>query len=369
MKLPPEHILLRWLNFHLAGAGETRRVANFGEHLKDAEVFTIVLSQIAPEKCDRAPLTQELAERAEAVIAGAEKVGVERFITGDDICAGRSKLLLAFTAELFNACPGLAPLEKKQAELLADAEDLDDPSLNREERTYRAWINNLGIDRTVSNLFADVQDGIVLLQVLEKIAGAGTVDWKRVNKVGAKPLSVFQRNENTAYAVDIAKDLKLNKRPAVSLVGIGGKDFVDGRKISTLSISWQLMKFDLIHTLNRLSAATGTTYTEASVLAWANAKVAAAGKHTAAKSFKDPSLSSGVFFADLLAACHDGAIDFEKMTPGATDEEKTLNAQYVLGRARSMGCSVYALHEDLTEVRSKMVLQFIASVMAVALAE
>jgi hypothetical protein len=32
LKLQPEEILLRWFNYHLAQAGSTRRVANFGRY-------------------------------------------------------------------------------------------------------------------------------------------------------------------------------------------------------------------------------------------------------------------------------------------------------------------------------------------------
>ena len=35
LKLPPEETLLRWINFHLARAGETKQVTNFSEALKD----------------------------------------------------------------------------------------------------------------------------------------------------------------------------------------------------------------------------------------------------------------------------------------------------------------------------------------------
>lgn len=38
-----DDILLRWLNFHLKAAGSDKRVKNFGDSVKDAEAYTIVL--------------------------------------------------------------------------------------------------------------------------------------------------------------------------------------------------------------------------------------------------------------------------------------------------------------------------------------
>lgn len=35
MKLSAENILIRWINFHLKNSGQTRRVANLGNDLKD----------------------------------------------------------------------------------------------------------------------------------------------------------------------------------------------------------------------------------------------------------------------------------------------------------------------------------------------
>ena len=36
MKLPPEAILIRWLNFHLKKTGSEKKVSNLGSDLKDS---------------------------------------------------------------------------------------------------------------------------------------------------------------------------------------------------------------------------------------------------------------------------------------------------------------------------------------------
>lgn len=48
MKLSPEAILLRWVNYHLEKAGTHRRVNNFQSDITDSEVYTHLLKQIAP---------------------------------------------------------------------------------------------------------------------------------------------------------------------------------------------------------------------------------------------------------------------------------------------------------------------------------
>lgn len=68
-KLKPEEILIRWINYHLAEAGEERRVANLGKDLKDSVALTIVLNQIDSDKCLLSPLDEEnMMKRAQGMI-------------------------------------------------------------------------------------------------------------------------------------------------------------------------------------------------------------------------------------------------------------------------------------------------------------
>lgn len=38
LKLPPDVLLLRWVNYHLAQAGNPRRIKNFSGDINDSEV-------------------------------------------------------------------------------------------------------------------------------------------------------------------------------------------------------------------------------------------------------------------------------------------------------------------------------------------
>ena len=47
MKMSPEAILLRWVNYQLERAGAPNRITNFTSDIKDSEAYTYLLHQIA----------------------------------------------------------------------------------------------------------------------------------------------------------------------------------------------------------------------------------------------------------------------------------------------------------------------------------
>jgi len=48
MKLSPEEILIRWVNYHLARSNCGRQIANFTTDIKDSVAYIHLLHQIAP---------------------------------------------------------------------------------------------------------------------------------------------------------------------------------------------------------------------------------------------------------------------------------------------------------------------------------
>lgn len=78
MKLSPESILIRWVNHHLERAGHPRRIANFTSDIKDSEVYTILLNQIAPPTAGVTTLAlkeNNLLKRAELMLQESDKLG------------------------------------------------------------------------------------------------------------------------------------------------------------------------------------------------------------------------------------------------------------------------------------------------------
>lgn len=348
LKLSPEQILLRWFNYHLKAAGSSRRVNNFTSDIKDSEAYTILLAQLAPNKCDKKALTEkDPTKRAEMVLENAARIECRKFLRPRDIVAGNSKLNLAFVANLFNTMPGLDPV--------AEPIKIEEIEETREERAFRNWMNSLGVDPYVNNLYEDLRDGVILLQLLDKIR-PGIVNWKKVYT--KRPISKFQQLENCNYAILLGKDLKF------SLVAIGGQDIQTGNKKLTLAIIWQAMRMYVLNFLKTISKG-GKDVTDEDIINWANDKVKGSGKDSSMKDFKDKSLSNSKFIFDLLASCSPDAINFENVVYASSDEEKIKNASYAISCARKMGCTVFLLPEDIVEVKDKLIMTFFGAVMSV----
>lgn len=344
LKLSPEQILIRWVNFHLKAAGSSRRITNFSGDIKDSEVYTILLNQLAPKKCDKKALTEsDKTKRAEMVLSNAEKIDCRKFLRPRDIVNGNPKLNLAFVANLFNTIPGLEPVEEV---IVIDEE-------TREEKAFRNWMNSLGVDPYVNNLYEDLRNGIVLLQLLDQIQ-PGIVDWNKVNT--KHPLNKFKEVENCNYAIALGKQLKF------SLVGIGGQDIQAGSKKLTLAIVWQAMRAYVLGYLKKISK-NGKEITEDNVIDWCNTKVKESGKSTRMESFKDKSLADSAFIFDLLTACQPQSVDNNLVYRNPNDEQRIKNAQYAISCARKMGATVFLLPEDIVEVQPKLMLTFFGAIM------
>lgn len=96
---------------------------------------------------------------AELVLANAVKMKCRKFVRAKDIVKGNAKLNLAFVCNLFNNYPALEPAQ----------EELPNLEETREEKTFRNWMNSMGVKPFVQNLFLDLDDGCVLLQLFELV--------------------------------------------------------------------------------------------------------------------------------------------------------------------------------------------------------
>jgi plastin-1 len=269
--------------------------------IQDGENYTILLNQLDPSKCSKDPLrTADLMQRAEQVLGNADKLGCRKYLTPKTMVEGNQKLNFAFLANLFNQHPGLEKLSETEMAGLDSA--MFDSEGDREARAFALWLNSLGVDPFVNNLFDDLTDGLILLQAMDFVH-PGLVEWKQVNKP-APITSKFKKVENCNYCVVLGKSLKF------SLVGIGGTDIQDGNKKLTLALVWQLMRDHVVQTLKSLSQ-NGKDITDADMINWANSAVKSAGKTSQMNNFKDPSLSNSVFFLDLLNAIKPGIVNYD----------------------------------------------------------
>ncbi|KAL9265000.1 Fimbrin-5-like protein [Drosera capensis] len=354
MGLPPEKVLLKWMNFHLKKAGYAKQVTNFTTDLKDGEAYAHLLNVLAPEHSTTSTLeTKDPTKRANLIIEQAEKLDCKRYISPKDIVEGSANLNLTFVAQIFQHRNGLTVDSQKLS--IAEQITTDDAQTSREERCFRLWINTLGTATYVNNLFEDVRSGWVLLEVLDKVS-PGSVNWKQATKPPIK--MPFRKVENCNQVIRIGKELRF------SLVNVAGDDIVQGNKKLILAFLWQLMRFTMLQLLKNLrSYSQGKEITDADILSWANKKVKSSGRSSQMDSFKDKSLSNGIFFLELLSAVELRVVNWKLVTTGETDDDKKLNATYIITVARKLGCSIFLLPEDIMEVNQKMILTLTASIM------
>ncbi|KAB2074766.1 hypothetical protein ES319_A07G173400v1 [Gossypium barbadense] len=353
MSLPPEKILLRWMNFQLNKSSYKKTVTNFSTDVKDAEAYAHLLNVLAPEHSNPSTLAvKDPLQRAKLVLDHADRMGCKRYLTAKDIVDGSPNLNLAFVAHVFQHRNGLST-QTKQISFLETLPD--DAQVSREERVFRFWINSLGNSTYIDNVFEDLRNGWILLETLDKVS-PGIVNWKVANK---PPIKLpFKKVENCNQVVKIGKQLKF------SLVNIAGNDIVQGNKKLILAYLWQLMRFNILQLLKNLrSHSHGKEITDVDILRWANTKVSNSGSQSRMDSFKDKSLSDGIFFLELLSAVQPRSVNWSLVTEGVTDEQKKMNATYIISIARKLGCSIFLLPEDIIEVNQKMILTLTASIM------
>ncbi|CAN1220876.1 FIM1 [Linum grandiflorum] len=313
MSLAPEKLLLKWMNFHLSKAGYDKRVNNFSSDLKDGRAYAYLLNVLAPEHCNPDTLdAPNPLERATLVLDHAEKMGCKRYLKPSDIVEGSSNLNLAFGTDFAFWCPMTRPLE------------------------------NYGCRWT-------------LLEVLDKIS-PGSVNWKHATKPPIK--MPFRKVENCNQVIKIGRQLRF------SLVNVAGNDIVQGNKKLILAFLWQLMRYSMLQLLKNLrSHSQGKEVTDADILHWVNKKVKSMGRTSHIDNFKDKSISNGRFFLELLSSVEPRVVNWNLVTKGESEDEKRLNATYIISVARKLGCSIFLLPEDIMEVNQKMILTLAASIM------
>ncbi|PIO06878.1 hypothetical protein AB205_0059910 [Aquarana catesbeiana] len=78
----------------------------------------------------------------------------------------------------------------------------------------------------------------------------------------------------------------------------------------------------------------------------------------------DKTISTSLPVVDLIDAIQPGSINYDLVKTGSlSDEDKHENAKYAVSMARRIGARVYALPDDLVEVKPKMVMTVFACLM------
>ncbi|XP_039249917.2 plastin-2-like [Styela clava] len=370
MNLAPELLLLRWMNYQLEKSSKYKNspnggkeIKNFSGDIKDSYAYLCLLEQIQPgpedeEYADNVIVAnlnnhpgsdkESMMKRAKYMLNEADKIGCRAFVTEGDVAEGISRLNMAFVANLFNTFPALEETEER--ELIEET---------REEKTYRNWMNSLGVSPRVYRLYNDLKDGVVFAQLFEKVK-PGVVPSKfrypPFPSLGGK----MKKIENCNCIVQVGKDLKY------SLVGIDGSDLNTGERTGTLSLTWQIMRGYTLSILESLTEKGGVAGDKA-IIEWTNQTLVEKGKSSRISSFKDSSIRTSIVVLDLIDAIAEGSIDYSNVSPGDNEEEQQSNARYAISMGRKIGAKIYALPDDLWEVNQKMVMTIFACLMVRAL--
>lgn len=243
----PEELLMRWVNYHLTNAGSDRKLTNFSRDINDSVIYATLMEQIVPTSLRPNLISSsvisnemELAKRAQFVMENAKIMDAETLLSPEDIYLAtdtnhRDKLNLGFIATLFNLYPGL----ENPGDVNIQPETL-------EEKTYRNWMNSMGVSPTVTNLYRDLSDGLVLLKLID-IIKPGTVDWKKVTTKFEDRKRLFQKQNNCLLAVSYAQSI------GIKLVNVSGENIREGEMKQVLGTCFQFMRAYTTELLKKVS--------------------------------------------------------------------------------------------------------------------
>ena len=341
LRLGPDDILKRWVNYHMSQLQIKERLKSFSEDLKDSKIYALLLRKLNPKVDISFMNNQNLYIRAQRLLKEVPKIGANVYLKYSDIVSGNANLNKFFLAELFLSCIGLSdPTDEeiKKANTLMD----DDEEVGREERTFRTWVNSLKLDSgRVNNLCEESKSAVLLLKIIDKIQ-PGVVKWDIVDVNTKNPFKI---------GVNCQEVIESSKRSGLKVVSIGNKDIQEGKRKHILALVWQLMRTQTLKVIGEKN--------EDDLIAWANSLISPQRR---VHSLKEKKLSDGLFWIELLNAIRPDCIRWEYVIiENITEKDKEMNAKYALSVARILGAVIFIVWEDITEVRSKLLLTFLAS--------
>jgi len=243
-----------------------------------------------------------------------------------------------------------------------------------DEDTFVHWINAmLPSHLHVESLIRDLSDGVVLLKLLEK-GKPGCVNWKKARE---KVRHKFDKLNNCNTVMSLAQADPFGLR----LMGMGGNDIVDGHQKFLSTLLWQLMRYFAVKQISDLSFG-GKKVTDADILQWANVTIAQYDdrKSKPIGNFKDRTLSTCVFYIELLAAVRPNDVDTSlihyDVRPLVNNRvndnmrtERIENARLAMSYARKFGSDLFVLPEHLCGMEPKAVLSMFAAIMTVGMTQ
>lgn len=193
------------------------------------------------------------------MIDNADNLGVPRVIKPSHVISNNKKANTLFVSQLFNTNHGLIPEPDQVLEPYSPPEDEEG---TEEEKQFRVWLNSMDLpdQDIITNLYDDIQDGILLCKVVDKMQ-PGAIDWKKVQNPARHQ---FDKNGNCSEGIRAITDK--NTGPGLKLIAVGGQALAQGKPIDTLASIWCLCK----ESYKRLTNGKD----EKQIVEWANSLVA-----------------------------------------------------------------------------------------------
>ncbi|GFQ00145.1 fimbrin-2 [Phtheirospermum japonicum] len=247
-------------------------------------------------------------------------------------------------------------------ELVDDSKDVEELMSLAPEKILLRWMNfqlkKGGYMKTVTNFSSDVKDAEAYAHLLNVLAP---------EHINPSTLKVKDPLEGAKLVLEHSDRMGCKRY-------LTPKDIVEGSPNLNLAFvahifqhskcAIMLMRCNMLQLLKNLRFHShGKEIIDADILEWANSKVENSGTKSRMSSFKDKSLSDGLFFLELLNAVRPTSVNWSLVTKASSEEEKKMNATYIISIARKLGCSIFLLPEDIIEVNQKVILTLTASIM------
>ena len=358
-----EELLLMWVNHHLEKNElyDGKKVTNLDKDFQDGSVYIALMKQVQPDDLmppfTMAKFKADTCERRIEVVKMAERIGLDEFIDVEDMENGEKKSTTIFLAELFNLHPALGE---------DDCEAWIDPD-GTEEKTYKNWINSIGLDgvKPMTLFYPPMMNGLTYLKIMDLLE-PGIVDWKRVpteeqmnNRLRGPMLKMI----NVNYVIETATKMK-----NVEIISFSKDHILKGDPKMSKALTWQLLS---IYTLSVIQDFLGEDVTspravENKIIKWAQEKLISADKTSTFRNFADTSLADGKVLADLCDAIQPGSVKYEYLS-GIPQED----IKYILAVCKMIGAKIYAsaFHFEEETFDRKMVLTVFACLMKVDLVD
>ena len=102
----------------------------------------------------------------------------------------------------------------------------------------------------------------------------------------------------------------------ILILCLAGKDIMDGNKMLTLALVWQLMRAYTLALLSRLNP-DGTPIVESEIIAWANNRLKDGGKSDVEiKSFQDKTLKDAIPILQLIDTIKPDSVNWAVVIKG-----------------------------------------------------